>query len=132
MAKAYLRYLAGDLFEAFSAGIEPHELSPAAILVMDEVEIDISSHYCKNFEEFSTFHFKFVITLCEPVPGRCPIFRFAENFQHWDFPNTPIPRGSLQAELEEIRGFRRLIEQRVWKFISDNSLKSSDEAIVEC
>jgi arsenate reductase (thioredoxin) len=82
MAEAYLQYLAGDLFEAFSAGIEPHELSPAAVLVMDEVEIDISRHYCKNVEEYLTFHFKFVITLCELARGRCPIFRFAENFQH--------------------------------------------------
>jgi arsenate reductase len=39
MAEAYLSYLAGDLFEAFSAGIEVHELSPAAVPVMDEVDL---------------------------------------------------------------------------------------------
>jgi arsenate reductase len=69
MAEAYLQYLAGDLFEVFSAGIEPHELSPAAVLVMDEVEIDISRHYSKNVEEYLTFHFKFVITLCDLARG---------------------------------------------------------------
>jgi protein-tyrosine-phosphatase len=44
MAEAYLRYLAGDLFEAVSTGIGPVELNPMAAIVMDEVEIDISRH----------------------------------------------------------------------------------------
>ena len=69
MAEAYLQYFAGDLFEAFSAGIEPNELSPAVVLVMDEVGIDISRHYCKNVEEYLTFDFKFVITLGDGVWG---------------------------------------------------------------
>ena len=47
MAEAYLRYLAGDLFEAFSAGIEPQELNPMAAIVMDEVAIlDLSFQVC--------------------------------------------------------------------------------------
>ena len=44
MAEAYLRYLAGNLFEAVSPGIGPVELNPMAAIVMDEVEIDISRH----------------------------------------------------------------------------------------
>jgi arsenate reductase len=51
MAEAYLQYLAGGLFEAYSAGIEPHDLSPAAALVMDEVEIGISRHYGKFLKQ---------------------------------------------------------------------------------
>jgi protein-tyrosine-phosphatase len=39
MAEAYLSYLAGDLFEAFSAGKEVHESSAAAVPVMDEVDL---------------------------------------------------------------------------------------------
>ena len=122
MAEAYLRYLAGDLFEAFSAGTEPHELSPVAVLVMDEVEIDISRHYCKNVEEYLTFHFTYVITFCQFALGRCPIFHSAEQFQHWDFPDTPMGQGPFQAELEAFRVFRGQIGHRVWEFISDNSL----------
>ena len=131
MAEAYLQYIAGDLFEAFSAGIEPNELSPAVVLVMDEVGIDISRHYCKNVEDYLTFHFKFVITLCELARGRSPIFRFAENFQLWHFPNTLKVQGSFQAELEEIRGFRDQIKHRVWELVSTSSLSSSSEAIVK-
>jgi arsenate reductase (thioredoxin) len=60
MAEGFLRYLAGDLFEVFSAGIEADELHPLAIRVMNEVEIDISRHYCKSAEEYVTFNLGFV------------------------------------------------------------------------
>jgi arsenate reductase len=73
---------------------------------MDDVEIDISRHYCKNVEEYLTFHFKFVITLCELARGRCPSFHSAEHFQHWRFPDTPAGQGSFQAQLEAFRRFR--------------------------
>jgi arsenate reductase len=131
MAEADLRYLAGDIFEAFSAGLKPHELSPAAVLAMDEKDIDISRQYFKNVEEYSTFHFKFVITLCELARSRCALFRFAENFRHWDFPNNLASRGPLQAELEGIRGFRGVIEYLMREFIFNNSLSSSGHAIVK-
>jgi arsenate reductase len=88
MAEAYLRYLGGDLFEVFSASIEPQELNLTADLVMDEVEIDISNHYCKNVEEYLTFHFKFVITLCDLGSDRFPVFRSAERVLRWDFSDT--------------------------------------------
>ena len=127
MAEAYLRYLAGDLFEAFSAGIEPHELSLFASLVMDEVEINIAPHYSKNVKEYLTFHFKFVITLCDLAYDRCPIFHSAEHFQHWYLPDTPTVQGSFQASLDAFRVFRGQIEHRVWEFISSNSLSSSGE-----
>jgi arsenate reductase (thioredoxin) len=131
MAEGYLRYLAGDLFEAFSAGIEPHELSPIAVLVMDEVGIDISRHYCKNVEEYVTFHFTYVITLCQLAFGRCPVFHSAEHFQHWDFRDAPPLQGSFQEEPEAFRDLRRLIEHRVWEFISHNSLSLSGGNVVK-
>ncbi len=130
MAEAYLRYLAGDLFEPFSAGIEPQELSPVAVQVMSEVGIEISRHYWKNVEEYLTFHFKFVITLCDLARGRRPIFHSAEHFQHWHFPDTLGVKGLSQTELEAFRGFRGQIQHRVSKFISDNALSSSSKTVV--
>ncbi len=82
MAEAYLQYLAGDLFEPFRAGIEPQELSPVAVLVMDEVGIEIFHHYGKSVEESLMFHFNFVVTLSELARDRCPIFHSAGHFQH--------------------------------------------------
>jgi protein-tyrosine-phosphatase len=131
MAEAYLRYLGGDLFEAFSAGIAPQELNPMAAIVMDEVEIDISRHYCKNVEEFLTFHFKFVITVSELDIDPRPSFHSADHLQNWPLPCKPAVQGSFQAELEAYRDLRNKIEHRVWDFISANLLTSSGDAIVK-
>ena len=42
MAEAFLRTLAGDAFEADSAGSQPEDVHPLAIAVMSERGVDIS------------------------------------------------------------------------------------------
>ena len=45
MAEGFLRHLAGDRFEVYSAGIDPtDEIHPCAEEAMGEVGIDISDH----------------------------------------------------------------------------------------
>ena len=41
MAEGFLRHMAGDRFEVFSAGIKPTQVNPLAIKVMAEVGVDI-------------------------------------------------------------------------------------------
>lgn len=74
---------------------------------MDEVEIEMSSHHCKNVEEYVTFHFEFVITFCERARDLGPIVHSAEYFQQWDFPGTPAAQGSSLGELETFPQFPR-------------------------
>jgi arsenate reductase len=131
VAEGYLRYLGGDLFEAFSAGIEPTEPNPIADLVMEEVEIDISNHYCKNVEEYLTFHFTFVITVCNLPSNRLPVFKSAEQFLHWDFSDTATMHDFSPESLEAFRRLRNQIEARVVDFISAHSLNSSGETTVK-
>ena len=44
MAAAWLNDICGDYFEAQSAGLEPGQLNPLAVQVMDEIGIDISNN----------------------------------------------------------------------------------------
>jgi len=48
IAEGYLRHVAGDRFEALSAGIEPKGLNPLAVEVMREIGIDISRQRSKD------------------------------------------------------------------------------------
>ena len=48
MAEAFLNSLAGDRFEAMSAGIEPGVLNPLVVEVMKEVGIEISENKTKS------------------------------------------------------------------------------------
>ncbi len=64
MAEGLLRHIAGDRFEAFSAGLVPSYVRPNAITVMNELGIDISHHRSKSLNEFRETPFDYVITVC--------------------------------------------------------------------
>ena len=48
MAEALVNHLAGDRFEAESAGLEPGTLNPLAVEAMKEMNIDISSKQTRS------------------------------------------------------------------------------------
>jgi arsenate reductase len=53
MAEGFLRHLAGDRFEVYSAGIDPTpERHPCAIEAMSEVGIDISEQYPRGLRTY--------------------------------------------------------------------------------
>lgn len=66
MAEGLLRSLAGDRFEALSAGLEPREhVHPLAIETMRELEIDIASQVPKSMKKYlGRETISFVITDC--------------------------------------------------------------------
>jgi len=45
MAEGFLRNMAGDKFEVFSAGVKPTQVNSLAIKVMAEAGIDISKYF---------------------------------------------------------------------------------------
>ena len=52
MAEGFLRALAGDAFEAFSAGSVPRAVDPLAVAVMAERGIDIADQRPQGLQEF--------------------------------------------------------------------------------
>ena len=75
MAEAFLNNIAGDRFEAHSAGIEPGELNPLAVDAMKEVHIDISKNRTKSvFDLYKQGElYAHVITVCDAANvQRCP------------------------------------------------------------
>jgi arsenate reductase (thioredoxin) len=77
MAEAFLNQLAGDRFEAESAGLEPGVLNPLAVEVMGEVGIDISMNQTKSV--FALYKadrlYRYVIAVCdEAAPPNMPYF----------------------------------------------------------
>lgn len=74
MAEGYLRHVAGERFEVFSAGTKPVGLNPNAVAAMQELGIDISGHRSKSVDEFAGQQFDYVITVCDNARESCPIF----------------------------------------------------------
>jgi arsenate reductase len=120
MAEAFLNQLAGDHFEAQSAGLEAGTLNPLAVQVMREVGIDISGNQtkevfslCKRGEMFSH-----VITVCDGANAeRCPIFPGITSRLHWSFPDPSTLQGSDEEKLEKTREIRDAIKTRIMDWL---------------
>ena len=73
-------------FEVFSAGTHPESnANPYAVRVMQENEIDISSHYPKLVDDFLDTEFDYVLTVCDSANELCPVFPNAKNRIHKSF-----------------------------------------------
>lgn len=104
MAEALLSLIAGDHFEAFSAGTHPVGLNPDAIEAMRELGVDISQQRSKSGNEFVRQEFDYVITVCDRAKEACPIFPAASHFLHWSFDDpATAPEGQRREVFRRVR-----------------------------
>lgn len=113
MAEGLLRYLAGDRFEAHSAGMEATHVRPLAIRAMDEIGVDISGQESKTLECYLREPFDYVITVCDDANEACPFFPGARNRLHWSFEDPSRAEGSEEERLVVFRSVRDQIRDRV-------------------
>ncbi len=85
MAEGWLRHLAGDRFEVFSAGTHPVGLNPGSFEAMAEVGIDIAGHRSKGVGELSGHEFDYVVTVCDRAKETCPLWPGKTRLLHWSF-----------------------------------------------
>jgi arsenate reductase len=112
MAEGLLRTIAGNRFEAFSAGAEATEVRPLAIRAMAEVGIDISGQRSKTVGEFEGQAFDWVITVCDDAKEACPYFP-GDRQLHWSFDDPSAAGGTEQDRLEVFRRVRDEIATRI-------------------
>lgn len=132
MAESFLKELAGDRFEVFSAGLEPGQLNPNVIEVMKEIGIDISENKTKSVFDFykKGLMFSYVITVCGlDIAEKCPTFPGATQRLHWPFDDPSRFTGSKDIVLEKTRVVRDCIHKKVKEFIFclDNNIEFSRE-----
>jgi arsenate reductase (thioredoxin) len=113
MAEGLLRHLAGDRFEAHSAGTEATHIRPLAIRAMDEIGVDISGQESKTLERYLGKPFDYVITVCDDANEACPFFPGATNRLHWSLPDPSAAKGSEEERLEVFRSVRDALRDRV-------------------
>ncbi|MDB5076965.1 MAG: Protein-tyrosine-phosphatase [Chloroflexi bacterium] len=113
MAEGLLRALAGDRFEAFSAGTEATQVRPPAIRAMSELGIDISSQESKTLDRYVGEQFNAVIPVCDAANEACPIFLGAKQRLHWSFPDPSQARGTEDEQLALYRTVRDDIRARI-------------------
>jgi arsenate reductase len=121
IAEGFLRHLAGDRFEVFSAGTKPTGLNPNAVQVMAELGIDISNHRSKSLDEFSGQQFDYVITVCDNAKEACPFFPGSGERIHQGFEDPDA--APKESQLESFRRVRDKISSWLSEFV-DGSARS--------
>jgi arsenate reductase (thioredoxin) len=124
MAEAFLRALAGEAFEAYSAGSVPRDLDPLAIAVMAERGIDIGEQRPKGFQEFiGTAQFEHVITVCDRTEKDCPMFPGKGAREYWPLEDPARAEGGREERLAKFREVRDHVEARVRRFLVERRYK---------
>ena len=108
MAEGFLRALAGERFDAASAGTEARGVNPLAVRAMAEAGVDISRHTSKTLDRFVGERWDHVITVCDGANEACPVFPAASARLHWSF-DDPSAAGGTEAE--RLAVFRRVRDQ---------------------
>ncbi len=121
MAEGFLRHLAGDRFEAYSAGLEAtDEVHPCAVEAMKEVGIDISEGRPKGLSTYmGKEYFNYLIIVCARAEERCPkTFPGVGTTFSWIFDDPrrdeDLPYDSM---LERFRAVRDGIELRMREWL---------------
>src|SRR5262245_28496290 len=118
MAEGWLRHLAEERFEVFSAGTHPVGLNPGSVEVMAEVGIDIAHHRTKSVEEFKGRPFDCVITVCDRAKESCPIWPGVPEILHWSFDDPAAAPQSLEDRQQVFRRVRDQIGNRIRHFLN--------------
>jgi arsenate reductase (thioredoxin) len=133
MAEGFLRHLAGDRFEVYSAGIDPtDEIHPCAVAAMGEVGIDISEQHPKGLSTYlGKMGFNYLIIVCARAEERCPkTFPGVDTTFSWIFEDPrrdeEIPYDSM---LERFRIVRDEIELKIrdWLEHPEQELRKLNE-----
>jgi len=85
LAEFFLRRLAPEHFEVFSAGASPKgRVNPYVLeLLQDGYHIDASAARSKSWEEFRDVKFDFVVTVCDKARESCPVWPGQPIIAHW-------------------------------------------------
>jgi arsenate reductase (thioredoxin) len=113
MAEGLLRSMAGDRFDAYSAGTEATHVRPLAMRAMDEVGVDISGQESETLDRYLDEPFQYVVTVCDDANESCPVFPGAANRLHWSFEDPSKAGGSEDERLEVFRRVRDEIRARI-------------------
>ena len=117
MAEGFLRAMAGDRFEAQSAGTEKTSVNPLAIRAMAERGIDLGGHTSKVYDGLMQERWDYLVTVCDDANERCPIVPGSIKRLHWSFEDPSRAKGTEEERLQVFRRVRDQIQQRLGEWL---------------
>tara|TARA_B100000427_G_C15475272_1_gene580464 strand:- start:261 stop:689 length:429 start_codon:yes stop_codon:yes gene_type:complete len=119
MAEGFLKNIASNVFEVYSAGSNPSEVNPNAIATMQELNIDISEHTSDSIDCYINMGINIVITVCDHANQICPNFPGKVEKIHWSI-EDPFQGWEINnANLKNFRRTRDKIKYHIDEFINN-------------
>jgi len=103
MAEGWLKNLKPE-FAVLSAGTKPDGLSPQAVKVMKEMELNISNQSSKHLDNVEWTKADYAITLCDSANETCVMMDWPETCKrkHWPI-NDPKSDQEYRKARDEIK-----------------------------
>ena len=118
MAAALMRHLFGRTVYVGSAGVRKGELDPFAVVVMEEIGLDIGKHRPMTFEELEDWeglNFDLIVTLAPEAHHKAlDLTRtIAAEVEYWPTGDPTIQEGSREQRLDAYRAIRDQLTRRI-------------------
>lgn len=125
MGEALLKAIAGDRFEALSAGSRPAGyVHPVAIQVMAEVDISLETHESKDIRQFlppAGTPPDVIVSVCDSADETCPVFPAAVRRLRWPL-TDPAGIADPAEQRDVARRVRDELRERIVRAIENGEL----------
>jgi arsenate reductase len=111
MAEGWARALLADQVVAYSAGTVARGLDPRAVIVMSELDVDISNQTSKTLSDLADTELDLVVTLCSDADTHCPRLPESTLKIHHSFDDPPGLAQSASTEEEALAHYRRVRDE---------------------
>lgn len=121
MAEEMLRKLGGEDFFTESAGIEPGQLNPIVVKVLQEEGINIAGKKTQAVADLiqEKRQYDYVITVCDETSAeRCPMFPGKHQRIHWSFTDPSQFVGTDEEKMEKVRVVKGEIEAKLKSWLT--------------
>lgn len=119
MAEGLARELGKGKIEVYSAGLFAAFVHPRAVVVMNELGIDISQQESKEIDEHFLRTMDVVITLCGNAEEACPRTLPGIRRIHWPIKDPVGFVGQEEKIMDDFRRARDEIKERILRFLED-------------
>lgn len=126
IAEAFLRHMADDRYNVYSAGMNPQdEVNPLAVEVMAEIGIDISAQKPKSVKDFLGKQFiQWLLIVCNKANMTCPrVWPMLEDQKrlYWPFHDPAEATGTHEEQLAVFRKVRDQIRDKLTEWLAEQA-----------
>ncbi len=115
MAEGIMKYLLGHLVYVDSVGVRRGAIDPFAVVVMDEIGIDLAGHKVKTFDDLEDTFYDVVISLSPEAQHRAVELTrtMACELEFWNTFDPTIVEGNRDIRLAAYQAVRDGLMQRI-------------------